>query len=57
MVLRGLEYLHEQSNPPVVHRDIRSCNILLDSNLNAKVRPICEPFEVDMNNASTLCGV
>lgn len=36
-VARGLEYLHEQSNPPVVHRDIRSCNILLDSNLNAKL--------------------
>ncbi|KAG6669556.1 hypothetical protein I3843_01G244400 [Carya illinoinensis] len=36
-VARGLEYLHEHSNPPVVHRDIKSSNILLDSNYNAKL--------------------
>ncbi|KAJ9178957.1 hypothetical protein P3X46_010798 [Hevea brasiliensis] len=36
-VARGLEYLHEHCNPPVVHRDIKSSNILLDSNFNAKL--------------------
>ncbi|KAL4626619.1 hypothetical protein ACB092_05G110200 [Castanea dentata] len=36
-VARGLEYLHEHSHPPVVHRDIKSSNILLDSNFNAKL--------------------
>ncbi|XP_065868735.1 probable receptor-like protein kinase At1g80640 [Euphorbia lathyris] len=36
-VARGLEYLHEHSNPPVVHRDLKSSNILLDSNFNAKL--------------------
>ncbi|KAG9130704.1 hypothetical protein Leryth_012659 [Lithospermum erythrorhizon] len=34
---RGLEYLHEHCNPQVIHRDLKSSNILLDSNLNAKL--------------------
>ncbi|KAK4395381.1 putative receptor-like protein kinase [Sesamum angolense] len=36
-VARGLEYLHERCNPPVIHRDLKSSNILLDSNFNAKL--------------------
>ncbi|KGN45228.1 probable receptor-like protein kinase At1g80640 isoform X1 [Cucumis sativus] len=36
-VARGLEYLHEHRNPPVVHRDLKSSNILLDSDFNAKL--------------------
>ncbi|GAA0150667.1 hypothetical protein LIER_09553 [Lithospermum erythrorhizon] len=36
-VARGLEYLHEHCNPPVIHRDIKASNILLDSNFNAKL--------------------
>ncbi|KAJ7004772.1 receptor-like protein kinase [Populus alba x Populus x berolinensis] len=36
-VARGLEHLHEHCNPPVVHRDLKSSNILLDSNFNAKL--------------------
>ncbi|PSS01097.1 Receptor-like protein kinase [Actinidia chinensis var. chinensis] len=34
---RGLEYLHEHCNPPVIHRDLKSSNVLLDSNFNAKL--------------------
>ncbi|KAH7440217.1 hypothetical protein KP509_04G096800 [Ceratopteris richardii] len=34
---RGLEYLHELVNPPVIHRDFKTSNILLDENFNAKV--------------------
>ncbi|XP_042493199.1 leucine-rich repeat receptor protein kinase HPCA1-like [Macadamia integrifolia] len=34
---RGLTYLHELADPPVIHRDIKSNNILLDERLNAKV--------------------
>ncbi|XP_009628517.1 receptor protein kinase CLAVATA1-like isoform X3 [Nicotiana tomentosiformis] len=34
---RGLCYMHNHCSPPIIHRDIKSSNILLDNDLNAKV--------------------
>ncbi|CAL4970973.1 unnamed protein product [Urochloa decumbens] len=34
---RGLEFLHEHCNPPIIHRDLKSSNLLLDSDFNAKI--------------------
>lgn len=34
---RGLEYLHEKVQPPIVHRDIRSSNVLLFDDYDSKI--------------------
>ena len=36
-IAQGLSYMHHDCSPPVVHRDIKTSNILLDTQFNAKV--------------------
>ncbi|TKW26262.1 hypothetical protein SEVIR_3G176500v4 [Setaria viridis] len=34
---QGLEYLHKGCNPPLIHRDVKAANILLNAKLEAKI--------------------
>ncbi|CAK9180924.1 unnamed protein product [Ilex paraguariensis] len=36
-VAQGLSYMHHDCSPPIIHRDIKSSNILLDSEFCAKI--------------------
>ncbi|CAM0883266.1 unnamed protein product [Alopecurus aequalis] len=34
---KGIQYLHEVANPPVIYRDLKASNILLDKDFNSKL--------------------
>ncbi|CAA3024062.1 serine threonine- kinase [Olea europaea subsp. europaea] len=54
-VAKGLAYLHEEVKPPVVHRDIKASNILLDKDLSPKISDfgLAKLIPVDMTHVST----
>lgn len=48
---RGLLYLHKEVVPPIVHRDVKSSNILLDSDWGARIADfgLLTPNEMDVD--------
>lgn len=56
-IAQGLCYLHHDCSPLVIHRDVKSNNILLDSNLVARVADFGVGKLVESNEAmSTIAG-
>ncbi|KAL3333250.1 hypothetical protein AABB24_033364 [Solanum stoloniferum] len=53
---RGLSYLHHDCIPHIIHRDIKSSNILLDHNMEARVSDfgLATLMEPDKTHVSTL---
>ncbi|XP_073148389.1 serine/threonine-protein kinase-like protein At5g23170 [Henckelia pumila] len=53
-VANGVRFLHESNKPPIVHRDIKSANILLDSNWDAKLADFGLSVTLAGDNSATL---
>jgi tRNA A-37 threonylcarbamoyl transferase component Bud32 len=57
-VAQAMYYLHHECNPPIIHRDITSSNILIDANFKACVSDfgIARIIKPDSSNWSELAG-
>ncbi|CAN6203411.1 unnamed protein product [Urochloa humidicola] len=57
-VAQAIYYLHQECNPPIIHRDITSNNILLDADFKAYVSDfgIARILKPDSSNWSELAG-
>ena len=55
-IAQGMNYLHSQ-NPPIIHRDLKTQNILVDNDLHLKVT-VHNPYNNLMHQApySSLCS-